>query len=486
MNNNVFAQCPNCGEQLSIPANMHIRAKCPRCQSMLEVNNGHVVNFTRPQSNPFGGSGTIDPNIAARRKKRRKVMLISLGVFVLLICAYVFVGRDYFAYREAVTDDSEYGIYDCDAYIWGFPNGFWIDEVKAHRDDLSYKKAQKYAESETCSPCKCESYNENYLNEYGKDGIHKTEAVKALEECDYKDASSTRDLRKVTLFLERHPNSSHLAEMQALRKQLWEGVIERFDANVAASGSSQGATFFRNVLVHLKDHNQSTIFVRFAKTLDLRDWKDFPSDSREILDALVDRYNELPSYERDISGNIPRPTDSPPPSLKDYFTAGNIETMEREVADAVSNSFVRLFKDTIIYVKRLEPDSQLHSNTIVINMDYSIKNKMNEIGGMMVPSLYQKTSQEQYGITKTFDGHILGIGIDFKFRMSMPNGGASFSFSESAEPASEIDDIDTISDAYEKMTYSAFGDFLGKINRNLGIHTEEDDVTSNSGAGNPQ
>ena len=455
---------------------MQLRAQCPSCRAMLEINNGQVVNFTRAQTqNPFSNSTYIDPNIAARRKKSRKILLISLGAIVGLIVIYATIGRQYFSYKNAVGNEETWGIYDCDAYLYKYPSGIWVEEVKSHKDDLSFKKAKASSMEEACAPCYCKAYQDYYLKEF-PNGKHAAEVKKAMEECDYKVASKTRNIPKVTAFLENYPGSAHAAEMKKLREELWDGVIAHYEENVAkyAQSNPKGVEFFRTVLKYIKENVQSTIYISFKKTLDLRDWKDFPKESRDVLDGLVDNYNSLPESDRDISGNIPRPTDEPPPSLKSYFTSGNVETMELEVAAAVEKSFADLFNDTIIYVKRMDPDSQAKGNPIVIVMDYSIANKVGDMDGVQVPSLYQKTSQAEYSIKKTFDGHILGIGIDFKFDMSIPGSTQNFGFKDSAEPADEISDINSISDAYEKMTYSAFGDFLRKINLNLGLASHED------------
>lgn len=473
MNDTVITPCPNCGEQLTIPNNLHMRAKCPRCQSMLEVANGQIVGHTRPQAQQ---QMFVDPAIKERQKKRRKVLLISLGGLFAVILLYVFVGRDYFAYKKAMKADDEYGIWDCESYERQFPNGFWKTEVMNHKDDLSFEKAKKYAQSDNCEPCHCEYYQEYYLKDFGN-GLHAAEAKKAVEECDFKDATKNRDLRKLTAFIEKYPSSSHLAEVKSMREELWNAVIARFDENVKNESSlnPKGAAFFRQVLNFVKDNNQSTIWVRFDHSLNLKDWEDFPLASRQVMDRLVDDLNAMPEYDRGISGTIPRPSDQPPPSLKSYFTAGNIESMEDEVAGAISNSFVDLFKDTILYVKRLDPDSQLHGNPIVIDINYVIQNKWSVIDGVNAPSLYQRTNQQEGSIIKTFDGFILGIGIDFKFKMTLPGNSDPYAFQESAEPAPSLKDINTASDAYQKMTYTAFGDFLGKINRNLGISTYSED-----------
>lgn len=446
---------------------------------MLEISNGQVINFTRaqnPQQNPFSNSTYIDPNIAARRKKTRKVLFISLGVIVAFVIFYATFLGQYFKYRDAMSGDNIYDIYKCDSYLYKYPSGFWVEEVKGHKDDLSYKKAQRESMEETCAPCRCEQYEEEYLKEF-PNGKHAAEAKKAMEECDYKNANKTRNIPKVTAFLEKYPTSSHGAEMKKLREELWAGVLEQYDENVkqyASSMNPKGMEFFRSVLNYIKDNVQSTIYITFSKKMNLRDWKDFPKASHDILDGWVDQYNELPEYERDITGNIPRPSNDPPPSLKSYFTSGNVETLENEVAAEIERSFAELFKDTIIYVRRVDADSIPKGNPIVITLNYSIANKVREIEGTPVPSLYQRTNQAEYSLKKTFEGHILGIGIDFDFDMAIPGTKQEYAFSESTEPASHLSDINSNSEAYEKMTYSAFGGFLQKIKMNFGIAPYED------------
>lgn len=411
-------------------------------------------------------------------------LLLFLFVSIVIVLVYTKLGLAQFIdYKITIAGQT---ITHCNSFLMKHPTGKYSGEIKALKDDLSFKEAVKL----NTGNINCEAFD-LYTKEFGNEARYATEVDSLLSLCryktvliTYKDTATTTEVKisEIDQFLKCYPESYYYDNVILMRDTLWNGFIAGYNKEAKSKKTNKQVTaFFNKLLAYLKIKDKNKIYVQFDKKLQLRDWADFSIAGRKYLDKIVEysnanKFNRISNYSGESMYaslvTITKPSESPPPSLKKYFDEGNINSLQEVITYSLQNSFYEIFSTDFFTVQ--PAPSELKPDDVVINISYTIKNKTEMAGNIEIPSLYQKFSEYKIdglsGIgTPSFDGHLLGVNISWGFKFKIPETEQNIAFSLTSNPAENIKNVSDISDAYRKMMETTFQNFTELADKKMGI-----------------
>lgn len=300
-------------------------------------------------------------------------------------------------------------------------NSSFVQEYKA------YRKAIKSTDDFFC-----ECYYEDYPQ-----GRH-------YEEVLYHDIKcSERPVKELTDYMYRFPEGKYVSECEGAYSTLWDEEIAKYVNRKKGNESPEAVTYVLEMLKYMKTNRIHTVLVKNISHIVLKDFSEYSQSMRELAEQI----GATPRLS--VEGHMI--------SLKENFMEGDREVLADILSKGVEKSFARMFNSDLINVVSSESDAQ--EGSPVLSFDYTISNQ--EIMG--IPSLWTYTTN---GVPKSY---LLGISIDFVADFTIPDSDVTYRYSESGEPAGEINGIMNIKDGYRRMTQMCFAKFSNVMADNLGL-----------------
>jgi len=275
-----------------------------------------------------------------------------------------------------------------------------------------------------------------YYNDY-PDGYF-TEEVKVIE------IEITKDINLIRHFINNYPKSEHYSVVKIINENLWDLEITRYDSIVNSNSEYDPAAinFFRNLLYYMRDENIEKIGVNLNGSINVKDFDEYDFELKE----LYDEYYEIEDG-RNVSDNIVE--------LKKHYQQGDIDSYEEIICNSIETSFENILSENFIKVTTDKSESSL----LKIDINYSIDNEeSNNEPGIWI-----------YTVNNMFSSYVLGVSINFKFNIDIPETNLNYSFIHEANALDNINNIKSLEDGYSKMTEQNFQNFATIISSKFGI-----------------
>ncbi|MDO8804896.1 MAG: hypothetical protein Q7R35_10720 [Elusimicrobiota bacterium] len=448
-----------------------------------------------PQGQQQPAQAKADIALSAGQKK---LVVIAVLAVAAGVGAWNWYLRDYVHYRNVLSANTAEA---CSGYLGVFPEGHFAKKVRILKDDLSFGNARNMNSADAY---------EMYMEKFAPNGRHIGEArelgeplryaavmqfltleklgeyiakypegkhlpeIKALQErLFYEGVARSRSLAGIRKFMEDRPQSRYNRDLEALKDQIWNGAINSYLRNAKAqSADNKASQFFRAMLTHMRVTGDTTLNLVFENSVDVKDWEDFSKKVHATWDKVIDVVNSQ-NAGNTFEPQCEYPTAKPPPSLKKSFDSGNVNLLEGQIADRVQGYLRDMFSEDYfrIYRHRIYPHNRgKEIGGVTMKLKYSIRNKYNKIAGENLPSLYQQYASQMYGgLNKRFEGHLLGIRIDWDVTLNIAGTSYNYRLAETSYPATSIEGVGNVSDVYSTMTSMAFKDFADKLAAVFGI-----------------
>lgn len=330
----------------------------------------------------------------SEKKRQRKSRFIVFGCIAVTILASIIYNLPYFkeirCYKDAIASDSQY---ECWTYYSEYPNG-------RHYEDVMYHEA----------------------------------------------AVSLSPISVVTEYLARFPEGKYIDEMNYRCDELWDEVIEKYDARDKSGDSPEAVRYMTEMLHHMKTTRTNTVLMTINPTLSLKDYSEYDEFIRQLLEAMYSE-NELP-----LKGNVL--------SLKENFTSEDRITVLSILSEGVKESFSRMFSSDFVDVVTSASEADRMSPRLTF--DYEIKTRTENEDGT-IPEIWI------YSTNGTPEKYILGIDITFDAHFTIPGSDVRYDYTETGEPGDEIRDILDVRDGYRRMTQICIAKFSDTMSQQLGL-----------------
>ena len=363
-------------------------------------------------------------------KNAKTILLTDSAIaFVALVVSIPRI-KEYKIYKKV---DSYFG---CDSYLYEYPDGHYVEEVKELKEELLFSELQT-----TRQMTDAERYCQEFPN-----GKH-------IEEVRYMCIDLCSDpgakLSAINDYLYHHPQGAQASNVDVICNQLWDDEIKKFDEKNKHK-STQSVKFMREMLLYMRDKHINKIQYKVNPTIQLKDYSDYGASVRNYIE---DNYIwELPPQT-----NIA--------SLKDNFSENDLSEYDNIIIQGINEGLNELFTPGFITVC---DSADLGDDFPLMTIDYTIKNQEYSYGGMTGPDIWTWSE----GYTSSFmsvKGYLLGIDIRFNGIISIPESNSTYKFAEKGSPKDHFSSVQSISSGYSSMTSSCFDDFARKIAANLGL-----------------
>jgi len=345
-------------------------------------------------------------------KKIRLILLIIVigGGFYL---SYEYYFKEYGMYKEAMGSTSDYYAVE---YIINYPEGRWIDEVREQKLYLQYQRVAR-----------------------------------------------SMEINSIRRFRVDHPNSKYDEQLVQWSDSLWNYEINHYEEISKTKGTdSRSVKFFRDLMYYMRDNHMSTLFVKFDRNIELKDFNEYPSQAQVLLDQDAQRYKDPL-----ISENVL--------SLRKNFDMGEADKLEKIVDNGIAKSLENIFEQKIMYVSTWDDSyEEEYAGYPIIEVEYNIRNAAffaKELG-IIYPDVWT------YTIDGKFQTYVLGINIDFKFDFKIPTSDQLYTFTTSADPGQSLSNMKDVRDAYRLMTQVTFQHYAQEISDRFGLGAAASDVSS--------
>jgi hypothetical protein len=382
-------------------------------------------------------------------KKNKKISILVFLFFIIMLF-YIFFLKEFNAYRSSLNTKD---LSKIDAYLVKYPNGRYSSEIKAHLENEAYSRVVSDSSS---------SDIDNYYI-FCQEGKH-------MQDVLFIDLYLSRSIKKAKDFLANYPNSPYREKVAAKIDQLWDDEIKLYEKKVLTYRSGvnvKSVKFFRDLLKYMKENQLTTFYIRFYKNTKIKDYKEYPVESRNICKFFY----ALETKDLSIIGLAP-PSDSNVYSVRSNFSEEGILDLEKNVGDEIVNSFHSIFSKDFFNFSIIHSDdpAKVPDKNIVIDLKYRIENDEDEFSGNLVPNLWQSTeSYTELPSSKRFKGYILALKVEFMINIINIGNKDVFSISEKGNPGSEISGFENYREAYKIMVGNNFTDFIKKVSLKLGL-----------------
>lgn len=304
-------------------------------------------------------------------------------------------------------------------------------------DYLMYLDVKNYPSKHVC-----QKYYSNFPTGYF------TEEVKVVE------IEVARDIGLVRSFLQDYPESDQYELVEKISNELWAFELARYDSivNSGENFDPEAVYFFKEVLLYLRDNNQSDIGLSLKGDTYLKDFKDYDPELVEWLDIV---YKE--EDNRTVTDNIVE--------IKKHFDQGDIQQYEDIISNSVESSFGNVLSSNFINVI----PSESTNSGLVIKIEYHIMNQEDDYEGVGIPHIWTYTEGEN---GERFLSYLLGVEMYFEFQISVPNTFLEYGFVSSTTALSDIENITTLEEGYREMTKQNFQNFANGISSRFGIYRQ--------------
>ncbi|GAA3514797.1 hypothetical protein GCM10022393_30910 [Aquimarina addita] len=332
--------------------------------------------------------------------KIKKSRFYIIGGIIVLAIAYFSFFDDYFKYLQVKSERTEVV---CNQYAYKFPDGYFIEEVAMIK------------------------------------------------------FQTTRDIEHVKDFMNTYPDSKEYKEVEDFKNQLWASEIKRYDSivNVNTGFDKEAVSFFRNLLLYMRDQNNTEIQLDLQGDVEVKDFEEYPEEVITLLDMQFKA-----SENRTVTDNIA--------AIKKHYRRGNIRSYERIITNSIEESFENVLSENFIkIVKEGSSDTG-----VAIKITYHIKNQeygnldAQEDEGTGVPNIWVYGKD---GATNGFISYIIGVSIAYDFKMAIPDTQFTYAFSHKTNALDDINNVANIEDGYQRMTEQNFYNYANDISVKFGL-----------------
>ena len=254
------------------------------------------------------------------------------------------------------------------------------------------------------------------------------------------------NMPSVTEYLEKFPSGKHVTEVNALCDILWDKEIERYNKRDKGNESKAAVKYMSEMLQYMKKHRINSILVDVNSTLKLKDYNEYDTDVRKLLEILNKDKISI------ADGMI---------SLKSNFTSTDNTTLMDILISGVQKSVNKIFSPNFITVVSFS-DNKDRMPHLMFN--YTITSQEISNGKVIIPHIWKYTNES--GVTLNY---LMGISVEFQAHFSIPESSTVFDYIEKSEPSDNINDVKNIRDGYRQMTQICFALFSNKMSKNLGL-----------------
>lgn len=319
--------------------------------------------------------------------KRKIIITAILGIILTVVCfPYI---KEYKYYSNA---KEEKGVYACNEYLENYPDGRYAEEIR-------------------------------YL----------------------KIGYSNNSFDAINEYLYYYPEGQYAGEVNATCDRIWDEEIAKYNSRDKSKESQEAVKFMTEMLSYMKSHRINRVLVDVTSHLQLKDYNEYDSRVRELLEATNDKTISIED------GMI---------SLKSNFSETDVSSLKQILSEGVQKSLDKMFTPGFITV---DTETEEVENMPKLHFDYTIKSQEDKALGMTIPHLW--VYSDDYRV-KNF---LIGISISFKVNYTIPGSSTTFEYSEKGEPAENINNVDDISDGYRRMTSICFAEFSNKMAKNMGL-----------------
>ena len=302
--------------------------------------------------------------------------------------------------------------------------------------NLPYFKENRAYKAAIKSPYKFEWYD--YYQTY-PNGRH-------YEDVMYHEITHTPvPVQPLADYLTKFPQGKYSAQCETMYEELWDKEIQKYHNKDKNKVSSSAVEYINAMLNHMKKERVHTVLLQNIPNISLKDYTEYDSTLRAVLELFASSENDLPLNEDNIV------------SLKKNFSEGDRDALAEILSEGVEKSFGSMFDRNFVKIVTNRTDAQPGSP--VLTFEYVVKNQ--EDSGL--PEIWS------YKTNYVTTAYLLGIDVSFKARYTIPGSDVVYEYSEVGEPGTQISGIVNIKDGYRQMTQVCFAKFSNKMSANLGL-----------------
>lgn len=275
-----------------------------------------------------------------------------------------------------------------------------------------------------------------------------TESVKFYE------LSITDDIEKSRNFINQYRGSKYLEKAKNKYDSIWFKEIDRYIKHIKSTkGAEEKAVkFFTSLLNYLRDNYTKTIHLNLKGEVALKEFIDYNVESQN---ALINDISKTPGSPELKPNLLP---------LTSVYSMGHIKSLEDIVKQALKKSFENVLSENFIEVIT---DESSKSADLRIDITYKIRNEESIIKNVKTPALWEYWRYNQ------FVAYLMGIAIDFKFKLTIPGTKDVYYFETESIPGDFVREIGDLKNGYVMMTKMVFDRFAQDIISKFGLKKDQ-------------
>lgn len=293
----------------------------------------------------------------------------------------------------------------------------------------------------------------DYFNKY-PEGAHAQEVVLFAVQANEQQNRPVDVVKYGTRYLHDYPDGKYTEQVTVLHNQIWDNEIARFDAAAAGAASEDGTAYVRAMLRYMRDHHVNTVEVKGNPTLSLKEYSEYPEHVRTLLEILSNHKVSPIRLPDDME------------TIKNRITLSSASSYTSIITKSLQRGFNRVLSPDFIVFSEDTDDPDLPTVTV----DYTISTQESYYGGTAVPEIWEYKSGPSYMMTPKC--YLLGIGITFDAKFTLPDSDVSYTVHSKGDPGSETINVDR-SQAYTTMCVRCTERFSQTIADDLGIAARE-------------
>jgi hypothetical protein len=420
----------------------------------------------------FAGIMTGSIQIFGGLKDEKKIHTFLALIIGLSLSGLAFLtnySEDYFVDRkDFIKLEKEKNIDDCKYYLSDHSKSKFYKDVFNLYDDLLYNESKNNLFKKDSSSVK---YNYKALNKYLSEcgdfnnykiiGKHIDSIAKMQEFYHYREAIISGKLKTNFEFRKKYPKSIYSEEVNKVYDLAWDKVINNFQRQSHQKGVNELAVnSLCSVLNYLRSNDQDTIYIRYTKSILVKDIDKYPVGTIQKLKAYYNNYQRPQFF---LPGNYTEePGKSNIYSIENRMPTNYVEN-ENLICLGMTNSFAKIFGNDFIEFCT-NPDS-VKNNSIQFSINYTVSNKLNSYN---VPAILAYYERELGG--SNFKGWVLDIKVAFKFSIIIPGNRSIYCPSDlNITHMRNSYDVINIENGYQILLNSIFSNYNKSILKHFGI-----------------
>lgn len=380
---------------------------------------------------------------------------------------YKFWLEEYLEYKSSM-DAKEY--YMADGYLYHYPNGRYVEEVKVHVENLFFEDIKReYEDGGTYLE------TEEYFRRF-PEGAHAEDVTKIVERKDLdriRTALTDESIyagKYLQEFIEAHPAPLLRNSYDSLKTSWWQKFLLGYGSrDTSKAKKPEYYDFVLELVERLKAKDSYQIYVRMeADKVELKDYSEYSQKVKDYLDELTSLGN---TYNRsnvlNYEPTYPLPSKVIPLSPKAFYAADMHNAYEEAFGEGLSESIKLKVGFSPFAITPID-DTYTEGEDIIIDLSCTIENLDVRMGGLTIPDLYTITESDVGSMFKSFSAYIFGIALDADLSLAFSDG-KGLKMNLKSDPASYLYGLESNSSAYVKVAKSSFKGMGEELAKTLGF-----------------